>query len=411
MKTLIALLLVISLNTQAQTFQGWRNVSPSTTYNIHGDIKAIGENTVYVIFDGGTFISSNDGAVSWQSSSTGVSEDYFKMDFIDTQNGVVVGTNGTLLTTNDAGQNWTQRQTNVTDSLWSVQMYDANHIWASGSQGTLINSNDGGQTWNTIDLQTSNSIYDVLFTDINTGYICGQNGLFKKTTDGGITWNDINLNTTDKLVKIIKKGNLLKVVHQSLDGGFSYSDDEINWNYRQIYEYFDFFDDNISFSVFSGFTTCGCDVLSVYKTTNNWQNGTDSLEYRGNAGNSNIVSVENWNRIAFASENIIYVLSGNVVFKTEDGGTYTSLNKLEDYKNSSVKIYPNPVQDNINIISEKNFNSIKIIDNTGKVIFYKQLDNYQNKLKLQLPEITNGIYLLQVADKESAIIKKIVIEN
>ncbi len=73
---------------------------------------------------------------------------------------------------------------------------------------------------------------------------------------------------------------------------------------------------------------------------------------------------------------------------------------------SDVKIYPNPVVDVLNIETDTNRNSIKIIDLTGKII-----DSYsinEKKISLQVNLYPKGIYIVEVENEKGKTISKFI---
>ncbi|HAR72054.1 MAG TPA: hypothetical protein DCR77_01405, partial [Flavobacteriaceae bacterium] len=70
------------------------------------------------------------------------------------------------------------------------------------------------------------------------------------------------------------------------------------------------------------------------------------------------------------------------------------------------KIYPNPVVDVLNIETDTNRNSIKIIDLTGKII-----DSYsinEKKISLQVNLYPKGIYIVEVENEKGKTISKFI---
>lgn len=85
--------------------------------------------------------------------------------------------------------------------------------------------------------------------------------------------------------------------------------------------------------------------------------------------------------------------------------TNTTLNTIENpaginqsfTKSNSFLIYPNPASNGLNIINEQEFNYLKIHDITGRLVYYKQLNNVRG-VELNISELKSGIYLLEIGD-------------
>jgi len=84
---------------------------------------------------------------------------------------------------------------------------------------------------------------------------------------------------------------------------------------------------------------------------------------------------------------------GHLVVKYFPGGT----TDLEDYLTSSIKIYPNPANDFIHIETELN-TIIELTDINGKILETIRTENSVSELNIS--NLTNGIYLLNVKDSE-----------
>jgi len=77
---------------------------------------------------------------------------------------------------------------------------------------------------------------------------------------------------------------------------------------------------------------------------------------------------------------------------------------IENRSNSTeIKIYPNPANNYIEIETTLQYSSIKIIDLTGKTIKQTTL-----KTKIDVSNLTNGIYFIQIIGKRNTIMQKFV---
>ena len=105
--------------------------------------------------------------------------------FVTPLQGWIVGDGGTLLTTTDSGQSWNSQTSGVTNDLRRLFFTDALNGTAVGRSGTILRTTNAGVTWAQ---QLSATLFDlnsVFFTDMNTGMVVGDDGLVKKTTNGG----------------------------------------------------------------------------------------------------------------------------------------------------------------------------------------------------------------------------------
>ena len=77
--------------------------------------------------------------------------------------------------------------------------------------------------------------------------------------------------------------------------------------------------------------------------------------------------------------------------------------RLDEYNNTEISIYPNPTTDYININSSEKNNTIKITDLTGKVIL-----NEVNTTKINVRQLTKGIYIINIKTDNSESIQKFI---
>lgn len=79
--------------------------------------------------------------------------------------------------------------------------------------------------------------------------------------------------------------------------------------------------------------------------------------------------------------------------------------------NENVKIFPNPISDQLNIELEESINvDINITNSLGKIIYTEQLNNHSNSINTS--GLSNGVYFITILDKQGKILssKKIVKE-
>ncbi|WP_320111418.1 T9SS type A sorting domain-containing protein [Draconibacterium orientale] len=93
---------------------------------------------------------------------------------------------------------------------------------------------------------------------------------------------------------------------------------------------------------------------------------------------------------------------------------FPSLQNEEEAKNE-VKIYPNPCKNNKVTVdySLKEISEIRLTNITGKQVYLKEYKVPVSKIQLQLNDIPNGIYLIQIltTDKKRTIKKLMISRN
>jgi hypothetical protein len=83
-----------------------------------------------------------------------------------------------------------------------------------------------------------------------------------------------------------------------------------------------------------------------------------------------------------------------------------SLNSNEN--KFAINIYPNPVTEKLNIVSNQNMKYIWIINNLGRIVFESQLNS--NLTQIDISQLNTGIYLIKVKSDTELLNSKIMIQ-
>lgn len=288
--------------------------------------------------------------------------------------------------------------------------YGTNRLYRSENQGTnwsiispdLTNGPGGGNlsfgTLTTIDISPLDS--DII-------YIGTDDGNVWNTTDGGVTWNTISDTLPNRWVTRIQA-----------------SPDNVNTVYV----------------TFSGYRF-GEDNGHIYTSTNNGVNWSDisgdipdipvndiEIDDFGNLFLGTDIGVlsstdngANW--VPFG-ENMPSVVVNDLHFDSNSGYLYAGTYGRSSYKidisanilsveesyidKSSVKLYPNPVEKDLNI-------SIANFSGTYEVAIYNQLGQLQKNSvltkqnsKLTINELPKGVYIIRISKGNNSIAKKII---
>ena len=98
----------------------------------------------------------------------------------------------------------------------------------------------------------------------------------------------------------------------------------------------------------------------------------------------------------------IYISVQKYSSSTDDGTFYVSaydpnlLGTSELTRAQSIKVYPNPFKDIINISNAENYTSGVVVDMSGRVV--KTLSKVQSQL--DLGDLSAGVYVLNLTSKE-----------
>lgn len=257
------------------------------------------------------FSSVPSASAGWTDSSPAISDDLYRLYFLDANTGWAVGKTGVIQKYSTGS--WSPQTSGVTDNLRGVAFTDANNGIIVGSINTFLRTTDGGSNWNPVAHPVNENYYSVIFVDANIGFASGGNGTVIRTDDGGATWADKSVPAiTDEMLDIDfpVDGNTGFVVGQ---GGVIYktTDGGNNWVSKTSGVTVDLWGVHFPVNTTTGYAV-GQDGTALIKTTN----GGDTW-VKLNSGTSALL-----NDVFFLDNNTGYILGdGGVIRKTTDGGT------------------------------------------------------------------------------------------
>lgn len=165
----------------------------------------------------GTLLHSADQGETWQAQDSGIGDSIFGIHFIDTVHGWAAADRATYLKTADGGATWQNGYIQpslegvaanatlaLTDPIfYDVQFLDENEGWMVGEFGKIYHTADGGETWqeqqNSLlgqlgftDALNLPTFFGLSFADADHGIAVGLEGKIVATTDGGRQWRFVN---------------------------------------------------------------------------------------------------------------------------------------------------------------------------------------------------------------------------
>ncbi|MEN8194564.1 MAG: YCF48-related protein [Bacteroidota bacterium] len=148
---------------------------------------------IYQTVDGGDNWIKHDSIRNWTKQDSLAAYDLLAVDFITPNAGFAVGEVGTILKyRNSFGLSiWVDKSISTTSDLRAVHRRFAGRAWIAGEFGSIWKTKDYGETWQ---IQHQNSGYHlnaIHFVSKNYGWAAGMSGAVLKTTDGGENWVDI----------------------------------------------------------------------------------------------------------------------------------------------------------------------------------------------------------------------------
>lgn len=422
MKAFLLVFLVSVMSQSLFSQSGWYEVDIPIEDNHHGAVYAIDENTVHVVIDDGIFFKSTDGGESWSIFESGIEEHFFDLAFNHLNVGIAVGANGSLLRSTDGGNTWTIVNSGTSAHLFSLDFVTETEVWAVGSETTMLRSFDSGATWQQVGETSPRNFYSIQFKNSNIGLIAGENGYLLKTLDGGENWEFVDTGASNDLFSIsITENNYfvgIGVANHGYQLNFEHfteqlvSENLMDWEFiyyevpyppSAIY----FYDDNTGFALWSEACLCYECYLQIYKSEDlgeNWDLRLDITTYAP----VYCIASGYFADMNFVSPLAGYVLYGENLFKTTDGGTHTVVGIEDQLSENPITLFPNPT-DGFLYVSGKNLQEtiIAIFDVYGVEIFWSSIKNPNTPIDIS--SLNTGIYFAKITDATGQIaVEKII---
>jgi photosystem II stability/assembly factor-like uncharacterized protein len=159
----------------------------------------------WAVGDRGVIWNTGDGGRTWKLQSSGVTCRLEAVQFLDADNGFVVGgwtqpytheTHGVALRTRDGGKTWQSSPELTLPGLKHVRFFDSRLGWALGDASALypsgvFRSDDGGRTWSPVPKGGAVGWVAGDFRDAKSGAVAGLDGAL-----GLVTANEIRPSRT-----------------------------------------------------------------------------------------------------------------------------------------------------------------------------------------------------------------------
>lgn len=148
----------------------------------------------------GTVCITFDGGANWLLAPR--IPQFGKLIFADAQNGWLLTASGgvdyerhvaggepydQIFRSTDGGRTWSQVILSPPGRIRDMEFLDPQNGWLVGEAGRIYRTTDGGTTFQ-LQEKGSNTIHDIEFVDATNGWIVGSAGLILRTTDGGRTF-------------------------------------------------------------------------------------------------------------------------------------------------------------------------------------------------------------------------------
>jgi len=205
------------------TGSSWTAQTSGTTANLYAARFATDLQHGWIVGDTGTFLRTTNGGTSWTKITVKypflwvtrtVVEPLRGLDFVTNDLGWAVGATwvigsdkyAMIIRTTDSGSNWQWQGLNVPAdarvTLNYVDFVDSNNGWVVGYSGVILRTSDGGVHWTKQNSGTTKILNAVRFINANVGWVVGDGGLILHTTNGGTTWVAQTSGTTRNLYDV-----------------------------------------------------------------------------------------------------------------------------------------------------------------------------------------------------------------
>ncbi|MBN2890820.1 MAG: T9SS type A sorting domain-containing protein [Bacteroidales bacterium] len=444
----------------------WTTQSTIPTVNFNSICFASDASLAFAVGSNGLIKKTSNTGETWSTLTSGTSAILLDVKFYDLNTGYVVGTSGTILKTTNSGTSWVAQSSGTTKHLWAVFVLDANTAYACGSDGIILKSvtaapaNAGtisGET--TVCQEETGLVYTLPYIlNATTYHWTLPTGVTGTSTTNSITADFSNTavsgNVTVYGSNIYGNGgssslaiNVLEIPGDAgaISGATNVCQGQNSVTYSVpivplANSYFwilptgasgssstnsivvDFGSTAVSGDILvKGYNNCGDGGFSSLAITVNQTPVTPIISVSGTELTSNASSGNQW----YNQNGIISGATGQNYQATETGDYYTvvTLNgcssnmsnvinittlDIDSYgSNNSIKVYPNPV-----------FNELSVeIENGEKMVDYEFINimgqivkkgKISQKEVIQTSDLSNGVYMLKIIDKSNTQIIKII---
>jgi photosystem II stability/assembly factor-like uncharacterized protein len=337
-------------------------------------------------------LKTTTGGTTW--TELNVSHLIFSVYFTDASNGYISGTD-TIFKTTNGGVNWLPYPLGLGSVvLFDIHFYDPSVGYATAwnyntNANYMVHTTNAGVSWTATSGGSSgtNGSNSIFCTDANTCYVVGFNGnhgIFK-TTNGGTTWNNIYDPSMDCFSVYFTNATNGVVVGGDFGSQKIYQTTNEGSTWNQVYNGSGSFLTSVCFADANNGIAVGSGGF-ILKTND------------GGATWSAMTSptTKDLNGVHFPTANTVYAVgaTGTII-------KYTGALGIEETgSSSSLNIYPNPANDIISFIVSRSNNAASTLDIYNVMgCLVKTETLKQDQQQINVGDLSNGIYLVEVKSK------------
>lgn len=399
MKTLISLFSIVLCLSYGKA--QWTEIDTGFDVPYYADVFAVNSQVAFVTGPNGLILKTSDGGETWQQKDSGTDLNLGLIQFITPQIGFIGGANGYLIKTEDGGETWVHKIINGIQFFSGLSFVNEDLVFLSGrdleSNSIIIKSTDGGDNWEIIPIAPPvEKLDEIQFFNEQVGYAStigfpGYNYGILKTDDGGTNW--IQLESTTTPFKFIDENTgffYFDGLYETIDGGYNF--ELLGYGEGQIFSNIYVVDENNAWGIINGLLNGDGSSQGIVKV-HILPDGTytEEIWYDGD-------EETHMSSIHFADENTGYIIgstfNGPTIWKNSTGINTMGINEPTIF--NEIKVYPNPVSEEINILFEKAFSGVvSLYDLTGKQVYSSDLANKNNAV-INVEKFAKGVYILLI---------------
>jgi photosystem II stability/assembly factor-like uncharacterized protein len=364
----------------------WAVVTESITNSRLASIDFINPNEGIVVGYDGVVLKTTTAGFEWDMFNLGDQNDLKTVKYLSEEKIIITGTSGKVFISENAGDTWDEYSMISNMNPTKMEFINDTVGWVVGydSDGAICKTTDGGYSWEAQNSNFEAYLYDVTFTNDTTGFIAAPYGTILKTTDGGSNWISKELGTENSIWYSIENVGTDTIYACGSNGSMASSFDAgQTWDIDTLMSMLSFktmeiFDDGIGYCIaLGGF---------VYKTSDYGASWTQvpSFSYQ------ELIDIERTDNFQ------LFVVGANGAILSNRIDPRNAM-LVEQSKQQLIDLYPNPVHDILNI--NHDIHSYKIFDLNGKII-----DSGMEQNQIDVSKFPSGIYLMKYDIKGGEIV-------
>lgn len=436
----------------------WQKQNTNTTETLNA-VFFLNANTGYVVGDNRTILKTTNGGNTWISQVSPQTRNLYSAYFRDLNTGYITSYDGdvdsctVLLTTIDGGSTWKKKRIGRISYPRKIVFVNQDTAFIAGDFGGILKTTDGGKNWKE-SFQHGNSYFDMFFTNENTGYVIGEDGEISMTENCGKDWTVLDSGTDKDLLSICftdintgfavgsggiilkttNSGSSLEALRQPLYNLCQGDSALLQPNFIGGTKPLSFVWDKIGTS--STVTVSPKSTTNYLVTITDHEMDTIQVKFLVDVnyaptpvisqhGDTLISNVDYGNRW-YRNDTLVADVYSNIFVSKTNGDYYSIVYDYGCYSEKSnvihlittgttnmtcddeIQLYPNPATSSINLFFPANnqHSDLTLFDDKGTMI--RKQTATGNDAQLNINDLPNGIYFIQIFSSGRVTTKKIV---